>query len=105
MITDLYNILLKDVNTTNNIDITELQTSINTLDNDGQKYIYGLIKLHFTQTSDSKSIPYNAKVLKDGRMKIDMNEFPEILIKILWNFVKKHHKKIDDDNLKIKCKF
>lgn len=80
-----------------NIDTNELQNSINNIDINGQKIIYVLIKYDYTLKNDPNAIPYKAKILKDGRIKIDMNEFPEKLIKILWLFMKKHSEKLDDE--------
>ena len=99
---ELYNVLCKECDKIGlqDINISELQTKINEIDTEGQKFIYVLIKYNYTINSNTNELPYKAKILKDGRMKIDLNEFPENLIKILWLFIKKHSEKINTDSLK-----
>lgn len=101
---ELYNVLLKQSESINinSINTNDLQESITSLDQDGQKIIYALIKYNYTLNNENHTIPYRGKVLKDGRIKIDMNEFTDVLIKILYLFISKHKDKINIDNNKIK---
>lgn len=100
---ELYNVLQKqsDIININSIDTTALQESITSLDFEGQKIVYALIKYNYTLNNEHNTFPYKGKVLKDGRIKIDLNEFPDTLIKILSIFITKHKEKINTDNNKL----
>lgn len=99
---ELYNVLKKQCESLNinSVDTQQLQETINQFDEEGQKMVYALLKYDFTLQNNKHVFPYNGKVLKDGRLKFDFNEFSETLIKILYLFVKKHSEKINDEKTK-----
>lgn len=97
---ELYNVLHKQLNTVDVIDRTEIQTAINGFDCEGQQICYALIKYCYSTTVNSTKLPYGAKIYKNGRLKIDINELPDDLLKILHLFVKKHSERVDIDNLR-----
>ena len=99
---ELYNVLKKQSESLNinSIDTTKLQESINLFDEEGQKMVYALLKYDFTLQNNKHTLPYSGKLLKDGRLKFDFNEFSETLIKILYLFVNKHSEKINDEKTK-----
>lgn len=99
---ELYNVLKRQAENIqfNNIDVDNLLDTINNFDIDGQNMIYALIKYDYTLLHDDNSIPYKAKIYKDGKMKINIDDLSQSLIKILYIFAKKHTEKINDEKQK-----
>lgn len=103
---ELYNVLEKECEKNDEIviDIEKLQNDISELDTEGQNICYALIKNNYVLTKKLNNFPYQGKQLKDGRIKFNLDEFPEHLIKIIYLFVNKHKQKINDDSNKQKNK-
>lgn len=76
-----------------------LKKYIKKLDVTGQELIYGLVVIHH-KDADYTGIVCGGKHMKDGRLRFDLNNFPDELIKILIVFCDKHLTRMHEDMMR-----
>lgn len=76
----------------------EFLLNVSNMDNDGYATLYALIKTHYINNNESKNpnVPYNCK-FDNGDVQFDLNDLPPQLRQILFEFSKRHMKKMTDD--------
>lgn len=70
------------------------------IDIEGSEIIYAIIKIYYLQNFNGEqniNYLYGAKFLKCS-IKFDIDEFPHKLKHMLFKFIKKHIKKMEEDN-------
>lgn len=98
----IYDILY---NESNDEELTQIQKDdflkiIKKVDSEGSELIYAIIKTYYLQNFNGEhntNYLYGAKFLKCS-IKFDLDEFPNKLKNMLFVFINKHIKKMDEDN-------
>ncbi len=98
----LYDNLAKDVP---NTDLTkkqkkELIAAIESIDDHGCELIYALIRMHEVENSSSYGcfkLPYSGVFIEDVKIVFDIEQFPNKLKRIIFNFVNMHSLKMKED--------
>lgn len=99
----LYDNLLKKIS---NDDLAtkqkdEFMKIVKTIDVNGSELIYALIRTYQLENNEDKStfkLPYGGKFVKDD-MKFDLNELPNELRHILYQFVLIHQKTSEEEDI------
>ena len=83
---------------------TDFITKINKIDHDGIELIYALIKVHYIKNKEDQdqeyALPYEGKYV-EGDMKFDLDNFPTDLKQILYKFIDRHMKKMEEDKQRL----
>jgi len=100
----LFDMILSEIDQNDNqltfMDKETLCERVKKFDEEGYELMYALIKCYAVKyTDDFSSPPFAAKKCKGG-YKFDMTNLPDRLIIILYHFVDKHDKKLQEELLR-----
>lgn len=68
------------------------------IDVEGSELFYAVVRCHQLQTESDElfTSPYNSKMIK-GSLKFELDNFPPVLKRMLYNFLKKHVQKMKEE--------